>query len=133
MCVLAERGRQWLVEVRQRMGEQVDELELSVRALRGDVEDPARDLLAVPVRAGAAEDDADLGHDVSFKQVSLPFGLGPTGGEFLLRDRYTDCGVEGDLESGHHYFEDRHREGERGDSRLRLGGSSSLGSWATRR
>src|SRR5262245_45635892 len=76
-----------LVEVREWIVEQVDEFELSVGALRSDVEDPPGDLLAVPVRAGAAEDDADLGHGLSFKEVSLSFGLGPIGGEFLPDDR----------------------------------------------
>ena len=62
VLVLAQRRRQRLVEVRQRVVAQVDQLELRVAAARGDVEHPLRDLLAVPVGAGAAEDDADPGH-----------------------------------------------------------------------
>ena len=49
VLVLAERRRQRLVEVRQRVVAQVDELELGVVAARGDVEHPAGDLLAVAV------------------------------------------------------------------------------------
>jgi len=40
MLVLAERRRQRLVQVRQRVVAQVDELELGVAAARGDVVDP---------------------------------------------------------------------------------------------
>jgi hypothetical protein len=64
VLVLAHRGRQRLVQVRQRVVAQVDELELGVAAARGVVVDPPGHLLAVAVGAGAAEDDADPGHGI---------------------------------------------------------------------
>ena len=70
VLVLAHRGRQRLVQVRQRVVAQVDELELGVAAARGDVVDPRGDLLAVAVGTGAAEDDADPGHESSSCAVS---------------------------------------------------------------
>ena len=62
--VLPERGRHRLVEVRQVVVGDVDELVLGVAALLGDVEHPAGDGFAVAARAGAADDDRDLGHAV---------------------------------------------------------------------
>ena len=57
--VLPERRSVRLVEVRERVVAEVDELKLRVRSLRGDVEDPPRDLLAVAVRAGTSENYSD--------------------------------------------------------------------------
>jgi hypothetical protein len=62
-------GGTGLVEVRQLVVEQVDQLELRVGALRGHLEDPLGDGFAVAARAGAAEDDADLGHDGYVKRI----------------------------------------------------------------
>jgi hypothetical protein len=53
---------EWFVEVRQRKVGQVDQFEVRVLASGGDVHDPARDLLSVAARAGAAENDADPCH-----------------------------------------------------------------------
>jgi hypothetical protein len=60
--VLTHRRRDGLVEVREVEVQEVDELVLGVGALLGDVENPLGDGFAVTARAGAAEDDRDLGH-----------------------------------------------------------------------
>ena len=62
LAVLAERRRHGLVEERQVEVREVDELELGVAALLGEVVDPPGDGFAVAAGAGAAEDDADLDH-----------------------------------------------------------------------
>jgi hypothetical protein len=49
--------------VRKAVIEDVHQLELRVGALRGDLVDPRSDLDAHAAGAGAAEDDADLGHE----------------------------------------------------------------------
>jgi hypothetical protein len=51
-----------LLEVRQRIAAQVDELELRIGSPRGAVEYRPRDLLAVAVVAGASENDSDPEH-----------------------------------------------------------------------
>lgn len=60
--VLAHRRGVGLVEQRELVVEQVDDFEVGVGALGGGLVDPAGDGLAVPSRAGASDDDADLGH-----------------------------------------------------------------------
>jgi hypothetical protein len=60
--VLAERRSVRLVEVRQRVVAQVDELELRVSSRFGGIEDPPRDLLPVAIGAGASENDSDPTH-----------------------------------------------------------------------
>ncbi len=62
VLVLAQRRRQRLIEVRQRVVAQVNQLELGIAAARCHVIDPRGDLLAVAVGADAAEDDADPDH-----------------------------------------------------------------------
>jgi hypothetical protein len=51
-----------LIKVRQRIVAEVNELDLHVRPLRSDREDPPGDLLSVAVGAGASEDDPDSEH-----------------------------------------------------------------------
>src|SRR4051812_8256905 len=64
VLVLAEGWRHGLVKMREGIVTQVDELEVGVAALRCAVVHPARDLLSIAVRAGAAEDDSNLrGHN----------------------------------------------------------------------
>jgi hypothetical protein len=53
-----------LLEVRQRIAAQVDELELRVGSPRGGVEYRPRDLLAVAIAAGASDNDSDPTNDV---------------------------------------------------------------------
>src|SRR6202044_2358358 len=65
VLVLAQRGRQRLVQVRQRVVAEVDELELGVASKRRVVVHPPGDLLAVAIGAGAAEDDADPDHETA--------------------------------------------------------------------
>src|SRR5207249_11584546 len=60
--VLAERGRQRFVQVRERVVAQVEEFEVGVAAARGNLQHPVGDLLAVAVGAGAAQDDPDSAH-----------------------------------------------------------------------
>ena len=60
--VLTERGRQRLVKVGQVVVEQVDQLELRVGALRGELVDPLGDSFAVAPGTGTADDDSDLDH-----------------------------------------------------------------------
>jgi hypothetical protein len=62
VLVLAHRWRQRLVQVRQRVVAQVNQLELGVAAARCQVIDPHGDLFAAAVGPGAAQDDADLDH-----------------------------------------------------------------------
>jgi hypothetical protein len=60
--ILAEQRPQRLIQVRQRVVTQVNQLELGVAAARRHVIDPPGGLFAVAVGAGAAEDDADPDH-----------------------------------------------------------------------
>src|SRR6266567_1355668 len=62
VLVLAERGRQRFVQVRERVVAQVEEFEVGVAATRGSLQYPVGDLLAVAVGAGAAQDDPDSAH-----------------------------------------------------------------------
>ena len=62
VLVLAHRRRQRLIQMRQRVVAQVNQLELGVAAARCQVIDPRGDLFAAAVGAGAAQDDADLDH-----------------------------------------------------------------------
>src|SRR5690606_40789806 len=53
-------GRQRLLEERQRVLAQIEQLDAHVAAARREIEDPLRRLVAETVRAGAAEDDLDV-------------------------------------------------------------------------
>jgi hypothetical protein len=66
-CVLSHPGGHGLVQVRKRPFGEVDEFVLDSVPLRGVVENPLGDGLAVAAGARAADDDRDLGHaEVSF-------------------------------------------------------------------
>ena len=59
--------------------DQVDEFEVGVKPLGGNVVHPSGDLLAVAVGAGAADDDADPGH-LMLLVVSWPRRAASDGG-----------------------------------------------------
>src|SRR5712691_12055402 len=79
VLVLAERGRQRFVQVRERVVAQVEEFEVGVAATRRSLQHPVGDLLAVAVGAGAAQDDPDPAHG------ALPCRIVATSSKIMLK------------------------------------------------
>lgn len=67
LAVLPHGGRHHLVEVRQVVVLEVDQLELGVAPLGGEFVDPARDGFADAPGAGGTDDDCDFGHGRTFR------------------------------------------------------------------